>query len=280
MATQINELNPRNILFRSIKSGVIPEWWDEIKNDNDLYIEIRKNYKIDVYYNGGAIFGSTNFKKGSYNWKTHSKYLIKSEYVHNNDSINRIIIGADNWLSEIKSNMKKHYPSDSEKGYQAKLRTQKPYFLDTEFAFNDKDNSRFDLVWVDKFNKKFLVVELKLPNNKELFDGSITNQVKKYKELISNHKIELEKYFRSLFKCKKEIGILSEELNLIEDIEEYTMADKPLLVVGNCNQEWINQNHETINDAVKEAAAGVYYFGNPNHCNIIKNTKRNRFIFE
>ena len=280
MATKIKPLNPQNILFKSLRTGLQPIWWDEIIQSSDVYIEIRKDYQIDVYYNGGAIFGSTKLVNNCYNWKTHSKYIIKSEYVYDNDPINRIIIGEDKWLDKIKSNMKKHFPSDSEKGYQAKLRTKKPYFLDTEFAFNDKDNSRCDLIWVDKSNKNFLVVELKLPNNKELFDGSIKNQIKKYKDLISNHKNELEKYFRSLFECKREIGILSKELNLIEDINEYTMADKPLLVVGDCNQEWINQNHKSINNAVKDNAVGVYYFGNPNQCNIIKKTKKNRFIFE
>lgn len=279
MATKLNLLDPKNRLFKNIKDGNVPPWWKDIVEDPNVYIELRKGYKMDVYFNGGAIFSEVKCHKGKYSWKTHSKYLIKSEYVRNNGSIPQIKIGDACWLNEVKSNIRTHYPKSSEKGFQARLRTKLHYFLDTEFAFNDKANNRFDMIWLDIRNKKIVIVELKLTDNKELLDGSIDKQLDKYRDLIKDHNDSLQAYFSSVFDCKKSINILSEELKEIDSIKDFTIEQKPLLVIGDCTQVWIDEHKDKINDKLKDIAYGVYYYGEPSHCNLVNKSSRNRYIF-
>lgn len=283
MATILNPLNPNNQLFVELANGNYPQWWSDVMNDKDVYIEIRKGYRLDVYHNGGAIFRDVKFVKGEFTWKTHAKYLIKGEYVGPNGIISQITLDEPNWLNAIKKNIRTYYPTASEKGFQAKLRTKQHYCLDTELAFNDdKDKNRFDVVWLDTKKKKIVVAELKLPDNGELFDESIHNQLEKYVKVINKQKTCFEAYFKSLFQCKKKIGILSEQLQKIDNIDDYTMEEKPLLVVGGCTQPWIDEHCNDINERVRDVAYGVYYYGKGSysdyHCNL--ESGKNRYIFK
>ena len=47
-------LNPKAPLFEELKSGKYT-WWEKVKNDSRLYIEIRKDNQINVYYEGGSV---------------------------------------------------------------------------------------------------------------------------------------------------------------------------------------------------------------------------------
>ncbi len=283
MATKLTCLDPQNALFENIKRGNTPEWWDNVIKDPEVYIELRKGYRMDVYYNGGAIFCDVRFVNGEYTWKTHAKYLIKTEYIGPQENISQIRIGESDWLTQIKNNIRKHYPTSSEKGYQAKLITKQHYFIDTEFAYNDEDQNRFDLVWLDVNKKKIVVVELKLTDNRELYNGSIYKQLDKYVKLIKTHGDELRRYFISIFDCKKVIGVLSDELKGIDNINDFTLESKPLLLVGGCTNDWIDNHKEELNNKLKEVALGVYYYGesgyNGYHCNIISKPTKNRDIF-
>ncbi len=282
MATKLTYLDPKNALFENIKKGNTPEWWDDVIKDSEVYIELRKGYQMDVYYNGGAIFREVKLVNGEYTWKTHAKFLCKSEYIGPKETITQIRIGESDWLRKIKNNIRTYYPASSEKGYQAKLITKQHYFIDTEFAFNDDDRNRFDLVWLDVNKKKIVVVELKLTDNGELYTGSIYKQLDKYVQLIKARDEELRRYFISVFECKKAIGLLSDELKGIEDINDFTLESRPLLLVGGCTNDWINKHKEELNNELKKVSLGVYYYGdsefNRYHCNIIESAG-NRYLF-
>ena len=47
-------LNPNAPLFSELKSGKYA-WWENIKQNHDLYIEIRKDNNINVYFQGGSV---------------------------------------------------------------------------------------------------------------------------------------------------------------------------------------------------------------------------------
>lgn len=279
MATKLHQLKTSHRLFTTIKRNP-PGWWNVVIADPDTYIEVRKGCRLDVYCNGGAIFGDVKVTPtGDITWKTHAKYLIKSEYIGPGDKIGQIQITDPATLKLVQNNIKKHYPTSSEKGYQAKLRLRQGYFLDSEFAFNEDDKNRFDLVWLDRHRKKIVFTELKLSDNPELLNGKIYDQLCKYSKLLHTRKDELEKYFKSLFLCKKEIGILPEQMRKWKDIEDFSLECRPLLVVGGCTQQWIDDNHDKINNQVKGIAYGAYYYGSPNHCNLIDKSNGNRYVF-
>jgi hypothetical protein len=56
------------------------------------------------------------------------------------------------------------------------------------------------------------------------------------------------------------LNILPRDLQKLDSLDDYTMAVKPLLLLGDCNQEWIKNNASSINDRIKKIAIGAYYF--------------------
>jgi hypothetical protein len=66
-------LNPENPLFIELKNQQ-PAWWNLLKNDKELYINIRKDNYMNVYYYGGSL-AKIEFKKG-FVATAHQKYLV------------------------------------------------------------------------------------------------------------------------------------------------------------------------------------------------------------
>ena len=48
------KINTKSALFAELKSGKYP-WWDKVKRDPNLYIDVRKDNNINVYYEGGSV---------------------------------------------------------------------------------------------------------------------------------------------------------------------------------------------------------------------------------
>lgn len=71
----MEKLNPKNALFENLATNP-PVWWETLVNDEDIYIEIRKDNYIDVYYNGGNIIKELRYKDGAYTGKIHYKYFL------------------------------------------------------------------------------------------------------------------------------------------------------------------------------------------------------------
>ena len=68
-------LNPNAPLFKILRDNP-PAWWEMLKRDSDLYIDIRKNDKIMIYYQGGRVACLTyDQDTGKLSATTHPKYL-------------------------------------------------------------------------------------------------------------------------------------------------------------------------------------------------------------
>jgi len=284
--TKFVVLNTKHKLFQKLITET-PQWWQILKNDIEVYFEIRKDDTIDIYYNGGCIIGGLSIdNSGRFIWETHAKYLTpnSNEYIKNTNNISIQLIDTNNIddiiLKSIKNNIKNSYSDDSEKGIQGAFICQKEScFIDSEFAFNDEKKKRIDMVWIDIKFKEICFVELKLPSNKELFDGSITKQLEKYKQFAEQENNNLLEYYKSLFNIKKHLCILPKGLEKLDSIDNYTLRTKPLLLICKCKQEWINKRSEEIERFVNGLAWGVYYFGDTKYnCNKILKTNNNRHI--
>ena len=53
MARNYFDLNINAPLFTELSK--LPEWWKTIINDNSLYVNVRKNNRINVYYRGASV---------------------------------------------------------------------------------------------------------------------------------------------------------------------------------------------------------------------------------
>lgn len=297
-------IKPSTKLFVSLEKSP-PEWWENLKNDKEIVIEIRsdknKSY-IDCYYNGGCILGRLDCdSKGNFKGKIHYKYIpivfkINKDYINydfgrNNQKINykNVNLGIPNvnnfdktTLSLIKKQVERYYPNDSEKGYQYKFIQKDPYFIDSEFQYNGfcGRDLRIDLVRIDSHVKKIVFVELKKFGNEELFNGGIEEQLQLYQQFIDIYKLEIKRYYLDFIQAKKKLGLLSKEVLQIVDhnFSSYNVAQKPLLIIAGCTRKWIANNAEDIKHRIKKHALGCYYFGKVNKNSDIKKG-RNRFIF-
>ncbi|MCP4143292.1 MAG: hypothetical protein GY755_23890 [Chloroflexi bacterium] len=290
----MDKLDVGNKLFLELKSNP-PTWWENLLRDEDLYIEIRKDNYIDVYFNGGGIIRKLKFTRGEYSGSIHFKYLLsdKAEYIKYDFTTPKVFLAQEKIkllsfvnfdpevLRRIKNNIKNHYSANSEKGIQARFINKAGCFLDTEFAYNYADNKlRIDLIWVDKHNKKILFVELKTMGDSRLYTNEIHEQLKKYHDFSCRFEGEIVDYYQKLFAIKKSLNILPAGLKSLDSLEGFTLEKKPLLLFGDCNQVWINQNTGNIDKRIKNVAIGAYYFGGATYnCDLIPKTKKNRHVF-
>ena len=281
-------------LFKQLESQG-PEWWRNILDDGKFYIDIRKDNYIDIYYNGGSIIRELRYVKGNFTGKVNYKYLLpeEGEYIEYDFSSGRASLAKrevslmplnafnENTLKRIKANISAHYSAMSEKGTQARLVLNPGKFLDTEFAYRINNVSiRIDLTWLDFQNKKIQFVELKTMLDNRLMNEKINKQLSDYHEFARTYNSETVEYYNKIFELKKRLNILPEKLNGVSSISDFKLETKPLLIVGNCSQKWIDSKAPKVNSRIKDVAVGAYYFGKSiSSCDILSKNRKNRFIF-
>jgi hypothetical protein len=297
-----SKLNPEHKLFNQLMEKK-PAWWENIKKNKSIYVEIRKDNYIDVYYNGGAIL-HLSYTAG-FRGKIHFEYIplasqdnyIPLRFSDNNhveiDTSKVDFAKLDNFsinrLSVFQKRIGKFFPSSSEKGIQADFVLKNSAFLDTEFQYKNK-NVRFDLVWADVEMRKLYVVELKtigdsrLDFNEKSRDrksyDKIDAQLKKYQDFIREQNGNLLSHYERVFTVKKKLGVLPNGLQGLYSLDGFKFEERPILLIGDCTQFWIEKNYKRLNKAVQNVAYGCFYQGkNTRRFSIPTKNTRNRWVF-
>ena len=269
-----------------------PRWWENIiKNvrNKKLYVDIRKDNYIDVYCNGGAILHRLSYTNG-FKGSIHFEYIPlitqgKNSYIpfdFSDDNIKIDTTGLSiskdvnnfsaNGISKFQKRIGMFFSPSSEKGIQADFVLKNSAFLDTEFQYKtDKRAIRFDLVWVDVDLSKLFVIELKTIGDPRLYFNKesraskdydkIDDQLNKYREFIQEQSQNLLFYYEKVFIIKKQLGILPDGLNKIDSLSGFGFEERPILLIGDCNQIWIKDNYKRLNDFIKHTAYGCFYQG-------------------
>ena len=267
-----------------------PLWWQNLKADPDLYIDIRKGKYLNVYHNGGSLMKL----EGAHEYKAqiHFEYIplyknsdyLPFEFQDGNIALNgQKTIDINNFnketLSRIKKRIKKFYPNNSEKGLQGQYviknnsnsHNAKGFFIDTEFQFNIYANQkpskgRIDLVWVDTERKEIAFVELKTIGDQRLYiencmnPESIDIQLKKYTAFVRKNMEVLIEYYDRIYQIKRKLHILPSFVKE-DSLSQYKPLHKPILLVGDCTQKWIDDNADRLNNLLKDIAFGCIYHG-------------------
>ena len=220
------------ITFDTLKSdariflelGKEPAWWKRFKEDPSLYIEIRKDNQVNVYFQGGSV-ARIHYcsKKGQLQVFTHHKYLGEpapskgSLYKECSEQIG-------NCLEEVLERVKKEYsqkhqvggvvPKEkwSEKYIQGTLIIQSRHcHLDSEFAYIDGEtNNRIDWVICDDGVVTFVEVK-RMDDGRMLHETDATPEVvfqmNRYKQFIEKYKPQLLLYYQKLYEIKKSLGL-------------------------------------------------------------------------
>ena len=231
MAITFDILKPEAKIFQELKKN--PSWWARFKNDSSLYIEIRKDNQVNVYFEGGSVarihYCSKHKKLQVF---THHKYLNlpapskRNAYIECSGIIdepketNSEILVCDKVIERVKTCYSQKHAINgfvdkekwSEKFIQGTLITQSSDFhLDSEFAYNDAtDKNRIDLIRCD--NGVITFVELKRIADGRMLHKTdespeIVDQMNRYKDFITKYSVELLAYYQKLYDVKAELGL-------------------------------------------------------------------------
>ena len=197
MKARYFNLNEKAPLFQALSTR--PDWWKSLLNDKDLYINIRKENRINVYYRGASIM-SLSYKDHKIDAEIHNYYLGvnkgEPDYGNKHYSPDEIIQQLPLIKSRVESNKKniaclpghekngKNY--SSEKYVQSQMYLADSHYIDTEFALqlDDRTNIRIDLVQVAD-NGEIAFQELKLIDDNRL--KSSGGQIPEIQDQMSNY---------------------------------------------------------------------------------------------
>ena len=226
-------LNPNAPLFSELKSGKYA-WWENIKQNHDLYIEIRKDNNINVYFQGGSVvklhYCSKHKKIQAF---THRKYLYGNGTGYVECSLNKD-------LETIISNIPRYYSNtENKKGKEnwSEKYIQSQYiikyhsnYIDSEFAYKDDSlDIRIDLI--ECINGELRFVELKTIDDSRMLkrnddNPEVVEQVKAYNKFIK-YEEEIIKYYDKIWTIKNDLGLI------IPKKRPSSLAKKPLLLIFN-----------------------------------------------
>ena len=231
MNITFNKLKGDSKIFEELKKN--PSWWTRFKNDKSLYIEIRKDNQVNVYFEGGSIarihYCSKHKKLQVF---THHKYLNlpapskSNAYIECSDIIEKPIkkdseiLVCDKVIERVKTYYSQKHAINgvidkqkwSEKYIQGSIIVQSSAFhLDSEFAYNDNiSQNRIDLVNCDDGIVTF--VELKRMSDGRMLHKTdespeIVKQMQRYRDFIMRYSNELLAYYQRLYDIKVELEL-------------------------------------------------------------------------
>lgn len=209
-------------IFEELKKN--PSWWIKFKDNPSLYIDIRKDNQVNVYFEGDSIarihYCSKHKKLQVF---THHKYLglpapSKSKlYIECSDRIGYIY---DEVMKRIQTQYSQKSMGEgmntkekwSEKFIQGMLAVKsRNIHLDTEFAYKDiQEDIRMDLIQCEDGHITF--IELKrIDDNRMLHETNknpeVIYQMRCYKNFIEKYSSELLEYYKKVFDVKVQLGL-------------------------------------------------------------------------
>lgn len=233
MAVTFETLKRNAQIFAELSKN--PDWWLKFKNTPSLYIDIRKDNHVNVYYEGGSIarihYCSKHKKLQVF---IHHKYLgvgapsksnvyidVLDKYKIDKKSSEDIQSFIDRILDNVKSCYSRKNQSDT--GVYTKEKWSETYIkgclinknmgihLDSEFAYKDgESDTRIDLVRCD--NGLVTFVELKRMDDGRMLhkddkDPEIVSQMRKYASFIKEYKDLILLYYQDVYDIKKDLGL-------------------------------------------------------------------------
>ncbi len=262
---QFSSINPNARLFSELKTQM-PDWWILLTKDDELYIDIRKDNSINVYYFGGSI-ARIEFKN-DFKAKIHQKYLgdfnPRGKTKKGNDKFDYDLIDLSLFnkktIEEIKKRIKETYlkhtenERPAEKWIQGKLVIENTNYIDSEFQFNKNPKIgklRIDLVELQSNELSFIelkgITDSRLRNDKKRNSNipEIIEQMEKYQLFIKSYETDIKKYYENLLEIKQNL-----ELTMISS-PDFNINLKPKLLIVDTYKKMTVKREERVFDIKK-----------------------------
>lgn len=240
IATLNASLNKEAEIYRELKKQ--PDWWQRLLSIKGVYVEIRKDNIVDIYYEGGRM-AKLRCKSKRITATCHPKYLGMDVPTGSNPKYVDCLEILKNNPYFIAKNIQANYSQKegrngediSEKKIQGDMICRRnPLFLDSEFAhryeIGKRQTIRFDLVMIE--NNQLIFIELKRIKdnrllNKEDDEPEILNQMDKYQKFIKVNKDKLLDYYKTLYEIKSSLKLPVPEC----EIEKLSVCEVPHLII-------------------------------------------------
>ncbi|MFR9635358.1 MAG: hypothetical protein SNH55_02115 [Rikenellaceae bacterium] len=249
-------LNPNAKIYTEV---VAQKWWKLFSEDNDIYIHIRKDNYISVYYYGGSI-AKIEYKKGEIIAHINSAYL--NERNENGQGYATLLnlreLDATK-LESIKAQIRKEHlksiegESTAEKWMQGDLITTHPdEYIDSEFAYyNDTQIGKLRIDVVRLSNEVLKFVELKCIYNNELRNDEtktdnpahILEQMNRYANFIAKYKDDLLRYYQTVCDIRYALGLQNK-------VEVLSIDPNPHLLIFDTYKRYTKRRYTRI-EAIK-----------------------------
>lgn len=253
-----------------------PLWWRMILEDRDLYVNVRKDNRINVYYRGASIM-SLSYNEGKVVAEIHNYYLgcdkdkcsalgIKYGNVKKRpeDLVCRLPmikkrIEANKKNMACLENFEKHGKNDSSEKYaQSQIYMNDSHYIDTEFALrlDDGTDIRIDLVKLSD-DGEICFEELKLIDDPRLHpSGSkkteIITQMSNYEKFIVEvDKPILVEYYTTVLEIMEKIGARR------TSVKPIMVHDKVFLLMKQTYTKKTAGRDKRLN-TIKEVCDGLY----------------------
>lgn len=251
MPVTFETLNPKAPIFRELRTNA-PSWWERFKGDPTLYIEVRKDNQVNVYFEGGSI-ARIHYcsKKKELQVFTHHKYLghLKpskgSPYEECSSYISQIV---DEVIERVKKEYSQKHNIDgdndiekwSEKFIQGSIIVNsRDIHLDSEFAYIDAEsNNRIDLIRCD--GGVISLVELKRMDDGRMLHETdeapeIVEQMNRYRNFIHKYSNQILVYYQKLYDIKKSLQLP------LPTVRPTSVSPEPMLIIFD---RWVKETRE------------------------------------
>ena len=240
IATLDASLNKEAEIYKEFKKQ--QDWWQRLLSIKGVYVEIRKDDIVDIYYEGGRM-AELRFKSKRITATCHPKYRGMDVPIGSNPKyVDCLEVLKNNPFSIIKNIQANYSQKDGKKGEDISEKKiqgdmicrQNSLFLDSEFAhryeIGKRQTIRFDLVMIK--NNQLIFIELKRIKdnrmlNKEDDEPKILKQMDKYQKFIKVNKDKLLDYYKTLYEIKSSLKLPVPEC----EIEKLSVCEVPHLII-------------------------------------------------
>ena len=260
-------LNHSHKLFEQLKHNA-PDWWRCVVDCNEVYIDIRKDNTINIYYQGASL-AKIEFQKGGIKATCHPKYLYGDDvakFYKNGHAIYqpceeelrtlansecRLLKNAQLFYTNKDDKESKNPEDKAEKKLQGDIVCKnRELYIDSEFAHRYQEGLRhtirIDLVRVK--DNKIQFVELKRIQDNRLLhkEGSktpeIITQIEEYRNFIEENKDAILAYYKNLITIRRALGLPTTST----DIETLSIDTEPHLEIHNLYVKDSKQREDRI----------------------------------